>query len=179
MLQACEGGKLSASQAFVGVSSKIVQQNIPVVVAMQYEVSNFTASSFADCFYKRLAQDDPVGIAAQNGRRAIALNTQYQKRDFATPVIFMRVQDGYLFKRDDKSNKSNTLQEFPNQLQSTRQQHKLPIIYTPKQGIEGLEEQHNTKLIIPSIPGTKPFEFITVTIDAQGKRISSYQKQTQ
>jgi formylglycine-generating enzyme required for sulfatase activity len=179
MLQACEGGKLSASQAFVGVSSKIVQQNIPVVVAMQYEVSNFTASSFADCFYKRLAQDDPVGIAAQNGRRAIALNTQYQKRDFATPVIFMRVQDGYLFKRDDKSNKSNTLEEFPNQLQSTRQQHKLPIIYTPKQGIEGLEEQHNTKLIIPSIPGTKPFEFITVTIDAQGKKISSYQKQTQ
>ena len=179
MLQACEGGKLSASQAFVGVSSKIVQQNIPVVVAMQYEVSNFTASRFADCFYKRLAQDDPVGIAAQNGRRAIALNTQYRKRDFATPVIFMSVKDGYLFKRDEKSNNSNNIEEFPTQLQSTRQQQKLPIISTPKQGIEGLEEQQNTNLIIPSIPGTKPFEFITVTIDAQGEEISSYQKQTQ
>jgi formylglycine-generating enzyme required for sulfatase activity len=179
MLQACEGGKLSASQAFVGVSSKIVQQNIPVVVAMQYEVSNFTASRFADCFYKRLAQDDPVDIAAQNGRRAIALNTQYSKRDFATPVIFMRVQDGYLFKRDEKSNNSNNLEEFPTQLEFTRQQQKLPIISTPRQGIEGLEEQQNTKLIIPSIPGTKAFEFITVTIDAQGKEINSYLKQTQ
>ncbi len=179
MLQACEGGKLSASQAFVGVSSKIVQQNIPVVVAMQYEVSNFTASRFADCFYKRLAQDDPVDIAAQNGRRAIALNTQYRKRDFATPVIFMRVQDGYLFKRDEKSNNSNNVEEFPTQLQFTRQQQKLPIISTPRQGIEAWEEQQNTKLIIPSLPGTQAFEFITVTIDAQGKEISRYPKQTQ
>jgi formylglycine-generating enzyme required for sulfatase activity len=39
-----------------------------------------------------------VDIAAQYGRRAIALsNLQYKKRDFATPVIFMRVADGHLF----------------------------------------------------------------------------------
>lgn len=100
MLQACEGGMLSSSQAFVGVASKVVQQNIPVVVAMQYEVTNSTASRFALRFYQQLAANDPVDIAAQYGRRAISLGpTQYRKRDFATPVIFMRVQDGYLFKR--------------------------------------------------------------------------------
>ncbi|MDF5713904.1 MAG: CHAT domain-containing protein [Rhizonema sp. NSF051] len=99
LLQACEGGMLSASQAFVGVASKIVQQNVPVVVAMQYEVYNITACQFAYEFYQRLAQDAPVDIAAQNARRTIALETQYRKRDFATPVIFMRVRDGYLFKR--------------------------------------------------------------------------------
>lgn len=100
LLQACEGGMSSTSQAFVGVASSVVQQNIPVVVAMQYEVSNMTASRFAYRFYDRLSQDNPVDIAAQDGRRAIALNTQYQKRDFATPVIFMRVPDGYLFQRE-------------------------------------------------------------------------------
>jgi hypothetical protein len=100
MLQACEGATLSASQAFVGLASRVVQQNIPVVVAMQYEVSNATASRFSRRFYQQLAEDDPVDIAAQYGRRAIALGpTQYRKRDFATPVIFMRVQDGYLFSR--------------------------------------------------------------------------------
>lgn len=99
LLQACESGMSSASQAFVSVASKIVQQNIPVVVAMQYEVSNLTASQFAYELYERLAKDYPVDIAAQNGRRTVALDTQYRKRDFATPVIFMRVQDGYLFKR--------------------------------------------------------------------------------
>jgi formylglycine-generating enzyme required for sulfatase activity len=180
MLQACEGGMLSASQAFVGVASRVVQQNIPVVVAMQYEVTNSTACRFSRRFYQQLVQGDPVDIAAQYGRRAIALGpTQYQKRDFATPVIFMRVQDGYLFKREERSNNSNNLEEFPTQLQLTSQQQKLPIIYTPRQGREGLEEEQNTKLIIPSIPGTQAFEFVTVTIDSQGEKISSYQKQTQ
>ena len=79
--------------------------NIPVVVAMQYEVSNISASRFARKFYERLAKGDPVDIAAQNGRRSLALGpTQFRKRDFATPVIFMRVQDGYLFQRlEDKA----------------------------------------------------------------------------
>lgn len=99
-LQACEGGQLSSSQAFVGVASKVVQQNIPVVVAMQYEVSNTTAVRFALKFYQQLAEMYPVDRAAQNGRRAIALNTQYKGRDFATPVLFMRVADGHLFVRE-------------------------------------------------------------------------------
>ena len=100
MLQACEGGMSSASRAFVGVASRLVQQNIAVVAAMQYEVTNSAASRFARRFYQQLAADAPVDIAAQSGRRAIALGpTQYRKRDFATPVIFTRVQDAYLFKR--------------------------------------------------------------------------------
>lgn len=100
MLQACEGGMLSSSQAFVGAASRIVQQNIPVVVAMQYEVSNSTAVRFALKFYQEVADGSPVDRAAQNGRRAIGLATQYKMRDFATPVIFMRVEDGHLFVRE-------------------------------------------------------------------------------
>lgn len=122
-LQACEGGMLSESEAFVGVASKIVQQNIPVVVAMQYEVSNITASQFAYEFYERLAQDKPVDVAAQNARRTIALDTQYHKRDFATPVIFMRVQDGYLFKHSDNedTSKSKTAPDLERQQERTVQ----------------------------------------------------------
>lgn len=109
LLQSCEGAMLSASQALVGVASRIVQQNIPVVVAMQYEVSNTTASRFSLRFYERLAKGDPVDIAAQNGRRAIAQGpTQYRKRDFATPVIFMRVKDGYLFQRPVEESTSSS-----------------------------------------------------------------------
>ncbi|BDA68824.1 hypothetical protein CAL7716_029900 [Calothrix sp. PCC 7716] len=114
MLQACEGAMLSESQAFVGVASRVVQQNIPVVVAMQYEVNNATASRFACKFYKRLAQGAPVDIAVQEGRYAIALSTtQYRKRDFAAPVIFMRVQDGYLFKSEDNSIPPNNIEKTP------------------------------------------------------------------
>ncbi len=102
ILQACEGGKMSTSQAFVGVASSVLQQNIPVVVAMQYEVSNSTANHFSRRFYAELAKGSPVDIAAQEGRRAIALSsTQYKKRDFATPIIFMCVPNGYLFQWSD------------------------------------------------------------------------------
>jgi len=98
VLQACEGGAISSSQAFAGVASKIVQQNIPVVIAMQYLVRINIANKFTGCFYEQLSKGYPVDIAAQLGRLAIALEPpQYKKRDFATPVLFMRGQDGYLF----------------------------------------------------------------------------------
>ncbi len=100
LLHSCESAATSAAQAFVGVASRVVEQNIPVVVAMQYEVSNSTAARFALEFYERLAKGDPVDKATQEGRRRIALGpTGYGKRDFATPVLFMRVRDGHIFQR--------------------------------------------------------------------------------
>jgi len=100
VLQACEGGASSASEAFAGVASKIVQQNIAVVVAMQYLVPINIANQFELSFYEQLAKGLPVDVAAQGGRNAIALGTsQYKKRNFATPVIFMQGDDGYLFQR--------------------------------------------------------------------------------
>lgn len=106
LLQACETAMSSASKAFVGVASKIVQQNVPVVVAMQYEITNASASQFAYEFYKRLAKGNPVDLSAQNGRLTLALDSQYRNRGFVTPVVFMRVQDGYLFQRQSSEAKA-------------------------------------------------------------------------
>ncbi|MFO7538508.1 MAG: CHAT domain-containing protein [Chloroflexota bacterium] len=97
LLQACEGAQMSSAQAFVDVAARVVRQNIPVVVAMQYAVTNITAVRFAARFYEEVAKGSPVDQAAQNGRRTIGLHTQYGRRDFATPVLFMRVEDGHLF----------------------------------------------------------------------------------
>jgi hypothetical protein len=99
LLQACESGARSSSQAFTGVASRIVQQNIPVVVAMQYKISNLAAKLFSTEFYKRLANNDPADKAAQQGRRRLSLEWT-DKPDFATPVIFMRVRDGNVFQRE-------------------------------------------------------------------------------
>lgn len=65
LLMVRESGATSSSQAFVGVASEIVQHNIPVMVAMQYEVANYVAGTFSVEFYKRIAQGDPVDKAAQ------------------------------------------------------------------------------------------------------------------
>lgn len=95
LLQACESGALSASEAFVGVASQVVEQNIPVVIAMQYKISNAIAQSFALKFYEYLLRGEMVDIAVQEGRRYIHQElTDYKKRDFATPVLFMSVSNG-------------------------------------------------------------------------------------
>ncbi|MBV9171661.1 MAG: CHAT domain-containing protein, partial [Chloroflexi bacterium] len=100
LLQACEGAAQSPSKAFSSLASQLVEQDVPVVVAMQYDVSNSTAKKFALEFYNRLAEEDPVDKAAQEGRRQIALGPLgYKSRDFATPVLFMRAPDGILFER--------------------------------------------------------------------------------
>jgi formylglycine-generating enzyme required for sulfatase activity len=48
------------------------------------------------------------------------------------------------------------------------------LVDTPIRRIESLDEQQNKKLIIPSIPGVKSFEFTVVMVDAQGKESSRY-----
>lgn len=165
MLQACQGGMLSASQAFVGVASHIIEQNIPVVVAMQYEITNSTASRFARHFYQQLAADHPVDIAVQSGRRAITLSPiQYRKRDFATPVIFMRVQDGYLFKREDEE--IGIEKSLPQNYQFSD-----PSNFSPQTSSENVVKTSNLTIQLP--PTTKTFEFEVVTIDTQGREKSS------
>jgi hypothetical protein len=97
-LQACDSGALSANQPFFGIASRIVQQNVAVVIAMQYAVTNATANRFSKKFYEKILIGEPVDIAAQDARKFITLGaTLYNKRDFATPVIFMRVEEGNLF----------------------------------------------------------------------------------
>jgi hypothetical protein len=100
VLQSCESGALSSSEALVGIASKVVQKYIPAVVAMQYKVSNATAKRFALEFYRRLAKYEPVDKAIQESRLKIALRPGGgASRDFATPVLFMQVKEERLFQR--------------------------------------------------------------------------------
>ena len=101
LLQSCEGARLSESRAFASVASRIVQQNIPAVIGMQYIVSNSTAVAFAKVFYQELGQDVPLDVAVQAARHAITQRSiQDGTRDFATPILFMRLPDGRLFQRN-------------------------------------------------------------------------------
>lgn len=100
VLQACESGAIGSAEAFTGVASQIVQQNVPVVIAMQYPISNNVAITFSEEFYRRLGKMEPVDFAVQMARRV--LSQQYKDtRDYAAPVLFMRVKDGQLFTRQN------------------------------------------------------------------------------
>ena len=100
VLNCCQGGTLSANQAFAGTVLNLVQRGIPAVVAMQYEISDSTAKLFADEFYSYLAQGDPVDAATQKTRNAISQEVGLDRRDFATPVLYVRAKDGKIFDFD-------------------------------------------------------------------------------
>jgi hypothetical protein len=119
-LQACDSGALSANQPFFGIASRIVQQNVAVVIAMQYEVTNATANRFSKRFYEKILTGEPVDIAAQDARKFIALGaTLYNQRDFATPVIFMRVEEGNLFITDPVNSHQNNDIKSNNDMNNT------------------------------------------------------------
>lgn len=96
LLHACESAADDPTRAFVGVASQVVQRGVPVVIAMQYPIRNVAAVAFAEEFYRQLGDFEPVDVAVQNGRQLLR-DTSPETRDFAAPVLFMRVEDGRLF----------------------------------------------------------------------------------
>jgi hypothetical protein len=95
VLNACEGARSSVEDPFAGVAAGLVQRGIPAVVAMQFEVSDRAAIAFADGFYSALARSYPVDAAMAEARKAIFADDN--DVEWATAVLFMRVDDGFIF----------------------------------------------------------------------------------
>ena len=100
VLNACETARAEAAgqNPYAGVANALVLGGIPAVVAMQSPVSDRAAIAFSGAFYQRLAEGDPVDAAVVEGRQAI-LAAAEGSIEWATPVLFLRVPDGYLFHR--------------------------------------------------------------------------------
>ena len=96
ILNSCQGATVSSNQAFAGTAPNLVQKGIPAVVAMQYSIWDNTAKLFADEFYSTLALGFPVDTVIQKTRNAISQEVGLDKRDFATPVLYMRAKDGII-----------------------------------------------------------------------------------
>ena len=68
LLNACEGARTLGEDAFAGVAQRLVQQGIPCVVAMQFEISDAAAIQFSSAFYAAVASGQPVDQAVAQGR---------------------------------------------------------------------------------------------------------------
>ena len=96
ILNACEGARSSASDPFAGVAQTLIQQAIPAVVAMQFEITDDAAITFAHEFYGAVADGYPVDAAVAESRRAIfARGNEFE---WGTPVLYMRSPNGQLFR---------------------------------------------------------------------------------
>lgn len=97
LLNACEGGRTSRSDPFAGVGQSLLQQGIPAVIAMQFEVTDDTAITMAHAFYAALADGYPVDAALTEARKSIFVKNDIE---WGTPVLYMRSPDGHIFDVD-------------------------------------------------------------------------------
>jgi TonB family protein len=98
VLNACEGARSSRKDPFSGVAQSLLQQRVPAVVAMQFEISDSAAKVFAREFYCAIAEGNPVDAAVCESRKAL-FNEDFGQ-EWATPVLYMRSHEGLLFDLD-------------------------------------------------------------------------------
>jgi hypothetical protein len=96
-LATCESGTSADPQGFSGLAPRLQQRGIPAVLAMQYKVYVKTARVVLEDFYTALAARKPLDWAIQQARNAVALDFGTDNREFATPVLYLRAEDGTVF----------------------------------------------------------------------------------
>ncbi len=95
VINACEGGRASATDPYAGMAQTLVRMRVPAVVAMQYEITDRAAILFARQFYRGIAAGRPVDTAITDAR--LAIFAQVSDLEWATPVLYMRAPDGRIF----------------------------------------------------------------------------------
>jgi len=98
ILNACSSARTSHGEPFTGIGQLLLQQGIPAVIAMQFDISDQAAVTLAYTFYKALASRYPVDAALAEARKAIAI--QNEEIEWGTPVLYIRAANGQLFAFD-------------------------------------------------------------------------------
>ncbi len=96
VLNACEGGKASALNAFSSVAGALLRRGIPSVLAMQFPITDPAAIEFSRTFYEGLADRLPVDTAVTEARHAVRI-TLSGTLEWGTPVLYLRSADGAIF----------------------------------------------------------------------------------
>ncbi|HEY0069489.1 MAG TPA: CHAT domain-containing protein [Chloroflexia bacterium] len=97
LINACEGARADYHDAFAGTAQSLVQQGIPAVVAMQFEITDMAAKTFARSFYTSIARSHPLEVALTETRLALFAAGHGMNLEWGTPVLYMRSPDGRIF----------------------------------------------------------------------------------
>jgi hypothetical protein len=102
VLNACQGAASDEKDIFSSSAATLVRGGVPAVVAMQYEITDTSATEFARTFYEALIDGLPVDTAVDEARRAISVSIP-NSLEWGIPVLFMRSPDGHIFEVDARA----------------------------------------------------------------------------
>ncbi|MBA2443967.1 MAG: CHAT domain-containing protein [Nocardioidaceae bacterium] len=95
VLNSCEGARGGLADPYSGTAQTLVQQGIAAVVAMQFEISDEAAITFAHVLYEAIADGYPLDASMAEARKAI--RNQPNATEWGTPVLYLRAPDGKIF----------------------------------------------------------------------------------
>ena len=102
VLNACESA-VAPGDPFLGLAPALVRGGLPAVVAMQMPMPDKSAVIFAREFYRALADGQPVDACVTEGRLGIRVALPDTRIDWGIPVLFLRADDGQLFRKSDEA----------------------------------------------------------------------------
>ena len=100
VLNSCEGARGDRSDPFSGTAQSLIQQGIPAVVAMQFEITDDAAITFGNVLYEAIADGYPLDAATIEARKAIYADGNLT--EWGTPVLYLRAPDGRIFDIEDR-----------------------------------------------------------------------------
>lgn len=96
VLNTCDGARASYHNAVAGVAQRLVQHDVPAVVAMQFKVSDAAAKVFAHVFYQALAEGRPLEEVLCEARIAMQGGKE-NNIEWGIPVLYLRAESGRIF----------------------------------------------------------------------------------
>ena len=116
ILNACEGARTSRTDPFAGSAQSLVQQGIPAVIAMQFEIADDVASRFAHEFYGALADGYPIDASLTEARKSIF--AAGREVEWGTPVLYLRAPDGRIFDIEARATGAGAVRGSPKGIES-------------------------------------------------------------
>ena len=88
VFNSCDGARTKLDDPFAGIATILVQQGNSAVIAMQFEITDAAAKTFAEeLYYCLIDRRYPIDAAVAEARKAMMDINQIE---FATPVLFLR-----------------------------------------------------------------------------------------
>jgi outer membrane protein assembly factor BamD (BamD/ComL family) len=128
VLNACEGARTSQEDPYAGVAQTLVLQGIPAVIAMQFEIIETAAITFAQEFYGAVSDGFPVDAAVSEARKAIFATGN--DVEWGTPVLYMRTPQGVIFEIPEAQRVRHSLTDEPISYVDKELEQKLEQLYT-------------------------------------------------
>ncbi|WP_185921637.1 CHAT domain-containing protein [Streptomyces sp. WAC06614] len=95
VLNACDSAVCGADDVFSSTAAALARVGVPAVVAMQHEITDGAAFTFASSFYERIAEGLPVDRAVTLAREDMKI--RLGSLEWATPVLFLASDETRIF----------------------------------------------------------------------------------